>query len=309
MRPGRRRGVERVGTRRSNVLEAQPVRDDVRRDRILSLSQRAYKDPDGDLPKESENVPVVVLNEDPPIGNRGHRRRGGIEIVGRDGRSVQRVEDPQVPVPGVPVEKSVGIGDRDADGSDRRAPQDRSRRGVEADVLVGARYYFAGAAGSKEDRGTVIRRSCEVEQAKAARLPCEAPGRGIKCVHGPGVCAGVDVALGHEWWHRDRVVDRRGPDQCPAEFIQRVQLRSRESDSACIRDAAGNGDTAPGEVPRLVRPRECSGRLINRKNLATESQPEDESVRREQLQVGIDIDPDASVDDPQGVARRRVQRI
>ena len=81
------------------------------------------------------------------------------------------------------------------------------------------------------------------------------------------------------------------------------------SGTACIRDAAGYGDAAPGEVTRLVRPRECSGRLINRKNLATESQPEDESVRRELPQVGIDIDPDASVDDPQGVARRRVQRI
>src|SRR5439155_4954380 len=82
-----------------------------------------------------------------------------------------------------------------------------------------------------------------------------------------------------------------------------------ESGTAGIRDAAGYGDAAPGEVPRLVRPRECSGRLVNGKNLATKSQPKDESVCREQRQIGINIDPDASVDDPESVARRRVQRV
>ena len=308
IRPGRRRGVECVGTRRSDVLETQPVRDDIRRDGVLSLSQRAYKDPDGDLPKESEDVPVVVLDEDPPIGNRWHRGRGDIETVAGDDRPVQRVENPQVAVPGVPVEKSVGIGDGNPDRSDRCAPQDRSGRGVDADVLVGAKS--AAAARSEEDRGTVVGRCCEVEQAKAGRLPREPSRRGIKRVHRPGIRTNVDVALGDQWCHRDCVVNRRRPDQCPAGLIHRVQLRSRQlSGSACIRDAAGYGNAAPGEVARLIRPRECSGRLVDRKDLAAPSQPEDESVGGKQRQVGIDIDPDAPVDDPQGVAGRRVQRV
>ena len=308
IRPGRRRGVECVGTRRSNVLETQPVRDDIRRDGVLSLSQRAYKDPDGDLPKESEDVPVVVLDEDPPIGNRWHRGRGDIETVAGDDRPVQRVENPQVAVPGVPVEKSVGIGDGNPDRSDRCAPQDRSGRGVDADVLVGAKS--AAPARSEEDRGTVVGRCCEVEQAKAGRLPRQPSRRGIERIHSPGIGTNVDVALGDQGRHRDRVIDSRGPDQCPAELIQRVHCRSpRESGRACIRDSAGNGHAAPGGVPRLVRPCQCPGRLIDSKNLATKSQPEDESVCSEQRQVRIDIDPNAPVDDPQGVARGRVQRV
>src|SRR5207244_12584665 len=100
------------------------------------------------------------------------------------------------------------------------------------------------------------------------------------------------------------------PEQPPHGPTRLLVLRSRHSPcTAAIRDAAGYCDAAPGEVGRLVRPRECSGRLFNRENLATPSQPEDESVRGEQRQVWIDIDPDASVDDPQGVARRRVQRV
>src|SRR5439155_12611704 len=127
--------------------------------------------------------PKVFQNKDPPTENRGHERRRGNKNVARDDRSVERVENPKVAVPGVPVEKSVCIDYGNPDRPDRPAPQDHSRRGVEADVLVGAWGEFAAAARSEEDRGTVIGRSCEVEQAKAARLPCEAPGRGIKRVH------------------------------------------------------------------------------------------------------------------------------